>query len=194
MSRDWSNHTTTQEDRRKIDGPRQYQPKQISERHRNILRLYALGYAIKEIAERLSCTPATVSNVVNSNLGRLHTEILRKGIDEAAMEAAKRVRALAPAALSVIEEILEDETVPSAVRLRAAQDALDRAGFGAVKKMDVHTTSLSLTPDDLAAIKAQAMSRAAQNGMNDANLSLHLSLGVGPSGPGQVIETEVVHE
>lgn len=189
--RNWSEHTTSQTDHRRIDGPRQYQPAALNERHRNILRLYALGYTIRDIASRLSCTPATVSNIVNSNLGRLHTDILRKGIDEAAMEAAKRVRALAPAALSVIEEILDDPSVPSAVRLRAAQDALDRAGFAAVKKMDVHTTSLSLTADDLATIKAQAMSRAAQNGMSEDTPSLHLSLDASPSGAGQVIDVEV---
>lgn len=130
------------------------------------MRLHALGYSQKEIAERLGCTPATVGNVVNSSLGQLHTGIIRKGIDEASMEAAKRVRALAPAALDVIEDILASSDVPSAVRLRAAQDALDRAGFGAVRKMDVHTTSLSLTSDDLAAIKADALSRAMKNGLN----------------------------
>lgn len=164
--RDWSIRSSTHRDGRRIDGPRLYQPKELSERHRNILRLYALGYTIKEIAERIGCTQATVSNIVNSELGRTHTEVFRRGIDNAALDSAIRLRAMAPAALDVIEGIIQDENAPAALRLRAAQDTLDRAGYGAVKRMDIRATSVSLTADDLEEIKNNAIHRAAKNGID----------------------------
>lgn len=144
---------------------RAYEPKKLSERHRNVLRLYALGYTIDEIAKKLNYTKAAVGYVVNSKAGQFHTELIRNKVDEEIFDAAKRVRKLAPMALDVIEDILSDSEVPSAVRLRAAQDALDRAGYGAVKKMDIRSTSLSLTPNDLDEIKMQALSRAMGSGV-----------------------------
>lgn len=144
---------------------RRYQPKKLNERHHNILRLHLLGYSNKQIAERLGCTPASVSIAVNSNLGRLQAGLMRAEVDNGAIEAAKRIRALAPKAIDVIEETMSDEEVPYAVRLRAAQDALDRAGFGAVKRVDTRSMSVSLSSDDLEELKASALARARENGL-----------------------------
>lgn len=155
---------TTLDGRRNPYG-RRYQPKKLNERHHNILRLHLLGYSNKEIADRLGCTPTSVSIAVNSNLGRIQASLMRAEVDNGAIEAAKRIRALAPKAIDVIEETMANEDVPAAVRLRAAQDALDRAGFGAVKRVDMRSTSVSLSSDDLEELKNSALARARENGL-----------------------------
>lgn len=152
-------------DRRCSGLPRAYQPKMLRSRQHQILRLNLLGYSNKDIADKLGVTPATVSNTVNSNLGRLRTQILSAELDHTAVEAAKEIRRLAPIAIRVIEETLTDDTVPAHVRLQAAKDALDRAGLGAAKKVDISSTSVSLSATDLENLKARALERAAANGL-----------------------------
>jgi hypothetical protein len=51
--------------------------------------------------------------------------------------AAERIKALAPRAIDVIEALL-DETDSSMVRLAAARDILDRAGYKPHDKVDVN--------------------------------------------------------
>lgn len=152
-------------DRRRNLSGRAYQPKQLNERHHEILRLAMLGYSNVEIAERLSCTPATVSTVRNSGLGRQQTSLLRAEADHAAVETAKRIRELAPDAIEAIKEIMLDVDMPAHVRLSAARDVLDRAGYAAPKQVNVSSTTLNLTGDDLDGLKAIALQRAQSNGM-----------------------------
>lgn len=152
-------------DRRQSPMPRAYQPKQLNNRHHEILRLSLLGFSNKEIAEKLDCTPATVSIALNSGLGRVHSSILRSEADGVAVEVAKRIREIAPKAIAIVSEIMEDAEVPSHTRLRAAQDLLDRAGFAPVKKVDMNSTNVSLTANDLDNLKEVALRRAMENGL-----------------------------
>lgn len=142
-----------------------YQPVKMSDRHHRIMRLHLLGYSGREIAVMLGMSESRVSIVLNSNLGRCQAAIMRAEADTSAIETARRIREVAPKALQVIEDILADDSVPSSVRLRAAQDALDRAGHGAVKKLDVRSTSVSLSSDELEDIKSAALARAKANGL-----------------------------
>lgn len=171
---------TMPEDLRYSPFGRKYQPKKLSERYHRILRLNLLGYKEVDIARALGVSKLTVSTAINSNLGRYQTSILRAECDGSAVEAAKRIREIAPKAIRLIEEIIESEDAPTSVRLRAAQDALDRAGFGAVKKVDMRTTSISLTPDDLENLKQTALERAKASGLiveaNESGPAQHLEL------------------
>lgn len=142
-----------------------YEPKALSELHHSILRLHMLGYTGREICSKLGCTQPTVTRALNCSMGRFQTSLMRAELDGTAMEAAKQIRALAPKALQVIEDVLDDVDAPTSVRLRAAQDALDRAGFGAVKKVDVNSTSVSLSQDDLVSLRETALARARLNGL-----------------------------
>lgn len=156
---------TTLYDRRRNLSGRRYQPKQLNEKHHEILRLAMLGYSNVDIAERLSCTPATVSIVRNSGLGKQHASLLRAEADYSALETAKRIRELAPDAIEAIQQIMMDDEMPANVRLSAAKDILDRAGYGAPKQVNVSSTTLNLTGDDLEGLKAIALQRAQANGM-----------------------------
>lgn len=152
-------------DRRRTDTPRAYEPKTLNARHHEILRLSLLGFSNKEIADKLGCTPATVSNTLNSGLGREHSAILRAEADASALETAKRIREISPKAIELIERLITDDEAPANVRLRAAQDALDRAGFAPVKNVNVSSMNVTLSGSDLDALKETALQRARMNGI-----------------------------
>lgn len=156
---------TIPRDRRRAQAGRKYQPKELNAKHHEILRLALLGYSNVQIAERLNCTPATVSTVRNSGLGRQQASLLKAEADHSAIETAKRMRELAPNAIETINQIMANEELPAAVRLNAAKDVLDRAGFAAPKQVQVNSTSLTLTGDDLEGLKAVALQRAQMNGL-----------------------------
>lgn len=152
-------------DRRRNLSGRKYQPKQLNEKHHEILRLAMLGYSNVDIAKRLSCTPATVSTVRNSGLGRMQASLLKAEADHSAIETAKRIRELAPDALEAIQMLMRDEEAPAHVRLSAAKDLLDRAGYAAPKQVNVSSTHVSLSGEDLEGLKAIALQRAQMNGL-----------------------------
>lgn len=141
------------------------EPKKLNERHHQILRFHLLGWKNKDIAEHLGVSLMTVTTVVNSSLGRLKTQMMSAELDHTAVEAARRIRQLAPPAVQVIEDIMKDEDAPAAVRLNAAKDVLDRAGLAAPKRMEVNSTSVSLSASDLENLKAAALRRAEANGL-----------------------------
>lgn len=142
-----------------------YEPEKLNSRHHQILRLNLLGWKNKDIAERLGVSLVTVTTVVNSSLGRLKTQCMHAELDHTAMEAARQIRRLAPQAVQTVEEIMGDASAPMAVRLSAARDLLDRAGFAAPKKVDINSTSVSLSAADLESLKEAALLRAEANGV-----------------------------
>lgn len=144
---------------------RAYEPKQLNARHHEILRLNLLGMSNIDIAKQLGCTPATVSTVLNSRLGKVQATVFKEGADADAMQVAKRIRELAPKAVALMNEIIENEDMPSAVRLRAAQDMLDRAGFAPTKQVSVNATQINLSGQDLEKLKQIALDRARHNGI-----------------------------
>lgn len=62
-----------------------------------------------------------------------------------------------PQAISTLVKIMKNENERGAVRLKAAQDILDRAGFGATQKLDVTTSTSDLTTEDLNSQIAQLL-------------------------------------
>lgn len=54
-----------------------------------------------------------------------------------------------PQAISVLVKIMKNENERGAVRLKAAQDVLDRAGFGSTMKLDLTTSTSDLSTEDL---------------------------------------------
>lgn len=153
-----------------IDGrrsalPRKYEPKQLNPLHHEILRRLLLGESHKAIALALNCTPATVSNAANSGLGRDKLNYMAAAADMNSVEVAQKIRETAPKAIQVIQELLEDEAANYALRFKAATDILDRAGHGAVKKVDVRKSSVELSMDELERLKHDAVVRAQQTGL-----------------------------
>ena len=152
-------------DQRRSNLPRTYEPKQLNPLHHEILRRALLGDSHKEIATALGCTVATVSNAVNSGLGRDKLQTMTAVADINSVELAQQIRETAPKALAVIQEILESESANYATKFRAATDILDRAGHGAVKKVDIRRSATELSMDELDRLKHEAIERMRKTGM-----------------------------
>lgn len=125
--------------------------------HHDIIRMHSLGATNEQIAAHTGVTTATVSNVLRSLPAREVMDGIRADTAMKTIDVVKQIKDMVPRALQVMEEIMDNEDVSAAVRLRAATDLMDRAGHGAVKKVDMRSTSVSLTQDDLEKIKRRAM-------------------------------------
>ncbi|UMO76429.1 terminase small subunit [Pseudomonas phage BroderSalsa] len=74
----------------------------------------------------------------------------RKNADYINAYLSERIGSHVPAALRVVVGIMNDENEKGGIRLKAAQDLLDRGGFGASQKIELTTKDVSeLTTEDL---------------------------------------------
>lgn len=141
--------------RRNPAGNQHYEIKQVWERQHQIARLLVLGWNNKQIAKHLGITPQTVSNARNNPEVMRKIELLRARADEGVISVSQRIQELAPRAVEVLNELMENSDFSN--RRLASQDILDRAGFGAVTKMAIATTKL--TVEDIEEVKRRARER-----------------------------------
>lgn len=74
----------------------------------------------------------------------------RKHADYINSFLSERIGSHVPAALRVVLAIMNDESEKGGIRLKAAQDVLDRGGFGAKQKIELTTKDVTeLTTEDL---------------------------------------------
>lgn len=111
-----------------------YNLQKMNQLHHEIVRRIVMGQKDKEIADSLGCTTATVKYTRESPVVQRKLEIMMGARDASAIEVRNRIAEMAPLALFKIEELLEKENISESVRLKAAQDILDRAGYDPVKK------------------------------------------------------------
>lgn len=143
-------------DRRRTGNRRQYEITHMTERHHEIARRLLLGQGNTEIASALGITPQMISVVRNSTCVREKLATMSGARDMDSVDLAKEIRELAPKALKVLEEIMVDTNAPKHVRLSAARDALDRAGYAPVKKVDVNSAHIVLDAEAIEAMKKRA--------------------------------------
>lgn len=138
--------------RRNPAGNQHYDIKQMWERHHQIARLLVLGWSNKQVASHLSITPQTVSNARNNPEVKRQIDLLSARADNSVVDVSKRIQDLAPRALGVMEEVMDDAEF-STKRL-AAKDILEMAGYKAVSRLTIATARLSA--EDIEDIKARA--------------------------------------
>lgn len=119
-----------------------YDIQKLWDSNREILRLIALGWKDREIAEKLNITPQTVSNTRNSTLGKRQLAIIRGARDAETFSVMKKVDELLPKAFKVYEEILESEGISSLKKQTADTVVKDLAGHAAPTKVDVRQSSV----------------------------------------------------
>jgi hypothetical protein len=131
----------------------------IWELHDEIARRVLLGQKNKVIAEALSCSVATVSNVRNSPVIQDKLAIMRGARDAYTVDIARDIQEFAPKALELLKDIVMGKGVGAnaspALRAREANAFLDRAGHGAVRK-EAHIHQ-HLTTEEIEAIKERAL-------------------------------------
>ena len=139
------------------EGNKNYDIKRLWGQQKEILRMVASGlYNNKQIAEMVGVTPQTVSNIINSSLGKQTLEVLQGAADAETVDLMVKLRALAPIALSVQEEVMLGEDTPQRLKVDVANKMLDRAGYAPITKNMNLNLNAGLTKDDIASIKARA--------------------------------------
>lgn len=134
----------------------EFKPKAIHPKTQEIVRRHFLGYTMKEISESVGVSVHIAKQVLNSSFGKSLAQSMQARANSKVIDVRSRLQEMLPDALSVVENTLKSDDVRVAVRLKAAQDLLDRAGYGAVKQVDVRSTNLSVTPEQLEQIKMKA--------------------------------------
>lgn len=122
--------------------------------HREIMRLALTGMKQADIARELGLTEVMVSYTLNSPVVKRQLDVMQAARDVDAIDVAKRIQEVAPRALEVLEELLEEGN--DAIKLRTATDLLDRAGHAAIKTVRTQSLSVHLNKDDIEEIKQRA--------------------------------------
>jgi predicted transcriptional regulator len=129
-----------------------------------MLRLALLGMSNAEIGRELGCTAVTVSNCLNSSLGKQRLSEMRAAVDKKSCDTAVRLRELNEKALEVLEEILENEDAPMGLRAKVAMDNLSRTGFAPQINVKGTFDHRHFGPDEIERIKLFAIEAAKRQG------------------------------
>lgn len=133
------------------NGERKYQVQNIWNVHHRVMQLALLGFKQTDIARMLSVSEVMVSYTLNSELVKKQLTIMRGAADAEVLDLAIEIRKIAPRALERMKELMENSS--DNIALSAAKDILDRAGYGATKRLDI---SHHITEDDIREIKERA--------------------------------------
>lgn len=140
-------------------GRRKYNITHMWQHHHEILRLVLLGHKPADIAQLLGVTPQTVSNTVNSPLGRAKLALMRAERDQNSVNVAAVIKDLQGNALDVVAEFVDPEkgkNKDDRLRLKAAFDLLDRGGHAAPKVIQAQHMHAVIQPQDMVEIKRRS--------------------------------------
>lgn len=131
-----------------------YQIEQMWELHHEVCRLALIGMKQIDIANHLGVSPVMVSYTLRSPLVQRQLNHLKAVRDLEAIDVSKEIQELAPRAVKVLEELMENE-LPN-IKLKAATDVLDRAGHAAVRTLRTENIHAHFTADEISDIKKRA--------------------------------------
>lgn len=115
--------------------------KSLKAHHRNIVQMSFNGFTAKEIAEKLDISTITVSNVLNSPLGKAYQEGLMDKMKDVTIDVRKELVSMNKNALTTLQRLMDPKNkMPGAVQLGAARDVLDRSGYKAPDKFTIDMT------------------------------------------------------
>lgn len=137
------------------EGNKNYHITKMWDLHHAIARLIVLGFKYVDIATKLNITPQTVSNAANNPVVKRQIALLRGAADKETIDISQKIKELAPKAVQVMEEVMDQEGDVSSRRL-AAKDILEMSGHKAVSKIAVGHAHLTI--QDIEEIKANARS------------------------------------
>ena len=149
--------------RRNEDGSRKVQIKELWSLSQEILRLTSLGMKQVQIAKYLGCTPQTVSNTVNSDLGKEKLKLMAGARDADTLDIAEWIKKATVKSLKVYDEILDEEegAISWSLKKNTADTIVkDLAGLEAPKKI----ITGHFTLEEIEAIKQRGKELAKSNG------------------------------
>ena len=142
----------------------EYQIQRMTQRHHEVVRLAVLGHTQNDISSITGFTPSSVSLILNNRMVKDKLAFLRAQKDAASVDVMCAIRELAPKCVDILNEIMENEGSPAGVRLGAAKDLLDRAGYAAPKVIQSQSVTTHLTYDEIRQIKERALSYGMADG------------------------------
>jgi len=140
---------------------RQFQVNEIRDQHHEIIRRLILGQNAEFIARQIGVSGATVRNVKNSPVVQERLDILNAKRDQQTLDVAAHIDRIAPKSIQLLEDIItgtgDGVDAPISLRARTAENNLDRAGYGAVKKFQGAVGHF--TGEDIEKLKQEALQR-----------------------------------
>lgn len=138
--------------------------------------MHVLGLGNKQIASAMGVTPCMVGYTLRADKVQPYKAALEATRDMAVLTLGERIKQTSEQAQTFIEDLIagrEDALNPALsphLRLRASIDMLDRAGYGAPKKIEARVAHALITAEDLAHMKQAAASAARELGyLEDSN-------------------------
>jgi predicted transcriptional regulator len=153
-------------DKRRNPNGRSVDIKSLWDRQHEILNLNALGYKGSEIAKLLGIHPVTVSNCLNSTLGKEAKSDIRKERDDEYEQLREEVLELTKKGLEVYKKILENVSVYGAKLQKETADTvvLELAGMRAPTRIDTRSMHMSVTTDEIEEFKRRGIEAARVSG------------------------------
>ena len=140
-----------------------YDIKQLWQRNHEILRMALIGMKAPQIADILMIHPQTVSNTINSELGRKKLSVMRSDRDEGIIDAAKEAAKMHPQCMKVYNDILNGVCKSKLMKDTADTLVMDIGGHRAALKTE--SAALHLTLSDIEDFKKRGLAAARASGM-----------------------------
>lgn len=155
--------------RRAKDGERKtYEAKALWQRHHEIVNLTAQGYKQVEVARILNIDPQTVSNVLNSGLGKYKLSEIRQDRDEETKLVVEKVRVLTEQALNIYQNILDNENGAATIKDQkdvADTVVLELSGLRVPTRIQSNSISTILSAAELEEFKQRGIKAARESGL-----------------------------
>lgn len=133
------------------DGVDKYEPQKLNARHREMIRLHALGYKGVQIAQILGVTPQNVYDTLNTPLAQAFLQEIEEARNGSVQDVRERLQEISPLAVEVVLDVMQNGSETN--RLKAADKVLDKTGQ---KPGETHNHNhVHLTKDDIEDIKRE---------------------------------------
>ena len=142
-----------------------YNIQQLWQRTHEIITMTLLGMKETEVAKSLNIHPQTVSNTVNSDLGRKKLSEMRKERDKDYTKVAEETARLFPLAMKTYERILEGEEKSKLQKETADTIVMDIGGYRAPTKISSESVHAFLSKEDIEEFKKRGIAAAKASGM-----------------------------
>lgn len=140
--------------------------KQLWQRSHEILGLALQGMKQTEIAKVLNISPVTVSNTLNSTLGKEKLSVMRGERDEHYVKVNEEIKKLTIKALNTYHKLFDTPSVDNELKKEVADTiTLDIAGMRAPTKIDNKSLHMHATVEEIEEFKRRGLAAAHESGI-----------------------------
>lgn len=153
-------------DNRRTERSQTHDIKQLWQRSHEIIGLALQGHKYTDIAKILNISPVTVSNTLNSTLGKGKLSNMRGERDEHYKRVSEEIKKLTIKALDTYHKIFDSPNVDVEMKKETADTiTLEIAGMRAPTKVDTRSLHMHATPEEIESFKQRGLQAARESGM-----------------------------